>query len=74
MKKLITLFSLFSLFNLNAQTLPSSYVQTGIVTGLQYPSDFAWLPDGRYIVTQKGGVSATASNATIRLCLKVMER
>ncbi len=67
MKKLITLFSVFSLFNLNAQTLPASYVQTGIVTGLQYPSDFAWLPDGRYIVTQKGGVSATASNATIRL-------
>lgn len=67
MKKLITLLSVFSLFNLNAQTLPSTYVQTGIVTGLQYPSDFDWLPDGRYIITHKGGVTATTSNATIKM-------
>ena len=65
MKKLITLFSVLAFFSLSAQTLPSTYVQTPIISGLQNPSDFAWLPDGRYLVTQKGGVTATTTNATI---------
>jgi glucose/arabinose dehydrogenase len=67
MKKLITLFSVLAFYGINAQTLPSTYVQTAVVTGLKHPSDFDWLPDGRYIVTQKGGVATAATNATIRI-------
>lgn len=68
MKKiLLVFFSLLLITCLNAQTLPATYTKTSIVTGLQYPSDFDWLPDGRYIVTQKGGVSSTTSNATIKI-------
>jgi glucose/arabinose dehydrogenase len=68
MKKiLLLLFSFFAFAVLHAQTLPSTYVQTSIVTGLVYPSDFDWLPDGRYVVTQKGGNTNPASNATIKI-------
>jgi glucose/arabinose dehydrogenase len=68
MKKVILfLFSVFAFAGIRAQTLPSTYVQSSIVTGLIYPSDFDWLPDGRYIVTQKGGNTNPASNATIKL-------
>jgi glucose/arabinose dehydrogenase len=68
MKKiLLTIFSVLSIAGLHSQTLPATYTKTAVVTGLQYPSDFDWLPDGRFIVTQKGGVNATASNATIKI-------
>ena len=68
MKKILLAFlSFLSFTSINAQTLPGTYTKTSTVTGLQYPSDFDWLPDGRYIVTQKGGASATTANATIKL-------
>jgi len=68
MKKLLTLFfSVFIFFNLNAQTLPATYIQTTVVTGLQHPADFDFLPDGRYIVTQKGDNTFPASNAFIKI-------
>lgn len=68
MKKiLLAFFSLLAFTGINAQTLPGTYTKTSTVTGLLYPSDFDWLPDGRYIVTQKGGTTATTSNALIRM-------
>ncbi len=68
MKKLILfIFVAFASTGIHAQTLPGKYVQTSIVKDLKYPSDFDWLPDGRYLVTQKGGNSSTTSNATIKL-------
>lgn len=68
MKKfLLALISAVSSIGLMAQTLPSNYTQTSTVTGLKYPSDFDWLPDGRYIVTQKGGVTSTTAEAYIRI-------
>lgn len=68
MKKfLLFLISVVSSIGLIAQTLPATYVQTSVVTGLKYPSDFDWLPDGRYIVTQKGGVTSTTNDALIRI-------
>jgi glucose/arabinose dehydrogenase len=48
-----------------AQTLPATYSKTDVVTGLQYPVDFDWAPDGRYFITQKGGVSNPCANAKI---------
>ncbi len=49
-----------------AQTLPATYTQTTVVSGLQYPVDFDWAPDGRYFVTQKGGTtSGSCANAKI---------
>ncbi len=53
----VLLFTSASL-KLNAQALPSTYVQTTIVSGLQYPTDFDWTPDGRYFINQKGGNTA----------------
>jgi glucose/arabinose dehydrogenase len=68
MKKVISfLFSMLAFAGMHAQTLPGTYVLSSIVTGLQYPSDFDWTPDGRYLVTQKGGNANPASNATIKI-------
>jgi glucose/arabinose dehydrogenase len=68
MKKIILfLFTALAFTGIHAQTLPGTYVQTSIVTGLAYPSDFDWLPDGRYLVTQKGGSVYPATNATIKM-------
>jgi glucose/arabinose dehydrogenase len=68
MKKILTLLlAVFAFAGLYAQTLPGTYTISSIVTGLIYPSDFDWLPDGRYLVSQKGGNVNPASNATIRI-------
>ena len=37
-------------------TLPADFVDTTIVRGLAEPTDFAFLPDGRMLFTQKGGL------------------
>ena len=37
-------------------TLPAHFVDTTIVRGLAEPTDFAFLPDGRMLFTQKGGL------------------
>jgi glucose/arabinose dehydrogenase len=59
MKKLLPLVLFIASYTgMDAQPLPAAYVQTTIVSGLQYPTAFDWTPDGRYIVTLKGGNSS----------------
>ncbi|CAN5331007.1 hypothetical protein BH10BAC1_BH10BAC1_10230 [soil metagenome] len=69
MKKLVlslTLLISAVYTNVNAQALPATYTQTNVVTGLVYPVDFDWTSDGRFFVTQKGGVSSSScANAKI---------
>ena len=67
MKKLLLAMAGLSLFTaVSAQPLPAAYTQTNVVTGLTYPVDFDWAPDGRYFVTQKGGTSAgSCANAKV---------
>jgi len=69
LKKILFSFSLFiiALTSVNAQTLPATYTSTNVVTGIRYASDFDWLPDGRYIATQKGDNSFPAANAFIKI-------
>lgn len=68
MKKIILTFLFMSLMTfVNAQALPAAYVQTTIMGGLNYPVDFDWTPDGRYIVTSKGGSNYPAVSALIRI-------
>jgi glucose/arabinose dehydrogenase len=68
MKKLIhtLLASVFSIGAM-AQALPAQYVQTTVISGLRYPVAFAWTPDGRYLVTQKGDNTFPAANAFIKI-------
>jgi glucose/arabinose dehydrogenase len=70
MRKILFSFALIT-YCVNAfyaQTLPSTYVKTDVVTGLQYPVDFDWTPDGRYFITQKGGVTTgSCANAKIQV-------
>ncbi len=61
------IYIFFSVTFLNAQTLPATYKQTSIVSNLVYPADFDWTPDGRYLVTQKGGNVFPATNALIKI-------
>ncbi|MDQ3046422.1 MAG: PQQ-dependent sugar dehydrogenase [Bacteroidota bacterium] len=68
MKKIVLAFCfIFSALLVNSQTLPASYTNTNVVTGIRYPADFDWTPDGRYIVTQKGDNSFPAANAFIKI-------
>lgn len=69
MKKLILLSSFFmlSMLALKAQTLPATYTATNVVTNIRYAADFDWLPDGRYIATQKGDNAYPAANAFIKI-------
>ena len=65
MKKISSLFVfLFAATILLAQTPP--YTKTTIVTGLTYPVAFDFLPNGDYLITQKGGNSNPALNAQIK--------
>ena len=58
--KLISLSILFCLTfrNLNSQTIPTGFVKTNVITGLQYPVHFDVSADQRYFITQKGGNSS----------------
>lgn len=68
MKKIIqSLFAFAITLPAVAQTLPPQYVQTTMVSGLRYPAAFAWTPDGRYLVTQKGDNTFPAANAFIKI-------
>lgn len=61
MKKIFFFFAmLLGVTLVHGQALPSTYFQQTIVSGLQYPVDFDWTPDGRYLVTLKGGNTAGA--------------
>jgi aldose sugar dehydrogenase len=63
---LVVAFSLYAGTSI-AQTLPSTYTQTTVVSGLYYPVDFDWTSDGRYFITQKGGYTGAAVNAKIQV-------
>src|ERR1041385_1098995 len=66
MKKFLFAISLVALFNtVHGQTLPSTYTQSAVITGLNYPCDFDWTPDGRTIITCKGGQNFPAANAKV---------
>lgn len=70
MRKLLPVLAfsiaVFYSFSGHSQTLPATYTQTTVVSGLQYPVDFDWAPDGRYFVTQKGGTTTgSCANAKI---------
>ena len=58
--KLITLSILFCLTfsNFYSQTIPTGFVKTNVITGLQYPVHFDVSADQRYFITQKGGNSS----------------
>lgn len=62
MKKLFVLFVL-----LNFSIFAQSYVQSTIVSGLNYPVAFDIAPDGRFFATQKGGNSGMAVDAYIKV-------
>ena len=68
-KKILVTLSLFmvAFFSVHAQTLPGTYTATNVVTGITYASDFDWMPDGRYVATQKGGTVFPATSALIRI-------
>jgi glucose/arabinose dehydrogenase len=36
--------------------LPTGFAETAVATGLTFPTDFAFLPDGRVLVTEKEGL------------------
>lgn len=69
MKKIILSLSIaLSLStSVGAQTLPTNYTQTTIISNLRYPVAFDWLPDGRYLITQKGDNAFPAANAFIKI-------
>lgn len=69
MKKILLTLSIIiaAAFSLHSQALPAGYVQTTIISGLRYPVDFDWTPDGRYICTQKGDNTFPAANAFIKI-------
>src|ERR1043165_5350191 len=68
MKRILLAFGLVLVSALGfAQTLPTTYTATNVVTGIRYASDFDWFPDGRYIATQKGDNTFPAANALIKI-------
>ena len=58
--KLISLSILFCLTfsNLYSQTIPTGFVKTNVITGLQYLVHFDVSADQRFFITQKGGNSS----------------
>lgn len=61
---LILFFLTFS--KLFSQTIPSGFVKTNLITGLQYPVHFDMSEDQRFFITQKGGNSSgTCANGKI---------
>ncbi|MCE3278155.1 MAG: glucose/sorbosone dehydrogenase [Bacteroidetes bacterium] len=67
MKKFLLVFTcLIVSLMMKAQTLPTGFFKTSIVTGLQFPVAFDVAPDGRYFITLKGGSTAgSCSNGKI---------
>ncbi|MFI5219734.1 MAG: PQQ-dependent sugar dehydrogenase [Bacteroidia bacterium] len=61
MKRILTLL-LFAAINSYGQ-----FTTTTIVSGLQYPVAFDWMPNGNYLITLKGGSSFPAVNAKIQV-------
>jgi len=66
-RNLLALLMLLATGTAMAQTLPGTYTATNVVTNIRYAADFDWLPDGRYIATQKGDNTFPAANAMIKI-------
>lgn len=49
----------------NAQTLPTDFSRVLVDDGLSSPTSFAFLPDGRILVTQQGGALRVIKNGTL---------
>ena len=57
---------LLTFSNLYSQTIPTGFVKTNVITGLQYPVHFDVSADQRYFITQKGGnVGGSCANGKI---------
>ena len=57
---------LLTFSNLYSQTIPTGFVKTNVITGLQYPVHFDVSADQRYFITQKGGnESGSCANGKI---------
>lgn len=50
---------------LMAATLPNGFTESAFVTGLSQPTDLAYLPDGRILVTQKSGALRVIKNGSV---------
>src|SRR4030095_5999624 len=48
-----------------AQSLPAGFVDEVVVTGLNLPTAFVALPDGRYLVTEKRGLGRVFKNGKL---------
>jgi glucose/arabinose dehydrogenase/endonuclease YncB( thermonuclease family) len=46
-------------------SVPANFVVQSVVTGLNTPTNFAWLPDGRMLVTEKPGTVRVVKNGTL---------
>jgi glucose/arabinose dehydrogenase len=62
MKKNLTLFFIVIFSNAFSQ-----FTQTVIISNLQYPVAFDWMPNGNYLVTLKGTGSQPSTNAKIQV-------
>jgi glucose/arabinose dehydrogenase len=57
----------FLLLGLSAPLVAQVYTTTPLITGLSNPVAFDIAPDGRFFLTQKGGVSLPTTNAQIKV-------
>src|SRR6188768_84596 len=48
-----------------APTLPSGYSLTPVHTGLNLPTNTAWLPDGTLLITEKAGLVRASKNGVL---------
>jgi glucose/arabinose dehydrogenase len=61
------LSALFSCLLLGGFLRAQSYTTTTVISGLSNPVCFDFIPDGRVVLTQKGGVSGMAVDAQIKI-------
>lgn len=62
MKKNLLILLLFTAVNIKAQ-----FTNTNIITGLPYACVFDIAPDGRFLISCKGGAGGTPANAQVRV-------
>lgn len=61
MKRILIILMLSSI------TSYAQFTTTPIISGLQYPVAFDWMPNGNYLITLKGGSGFPATNAKIQV-------
>ena len=47
-------------------SLPSGFQSLAVVSGLNFPTDFAFLPDGRILIAEKSGLIRIAINGSVQ--------